>query len=67
MPGPRGASADTLRDALLAAGVEANAVRIFPDIAAAYAAATEAVGETDRIAAFGSFLTVAAVLAASQR
>ena len=67
LPGPRGASADTLRDALLAAGVEANAVRIFPDIAAAYAAATEAVGETDRIAAFGSFLTVAAVLAASQR
>jgi dihydrofolate synthase/folylpolyglutamate synthase len=67
LPGPRGASADAMRDALVAAGVEANTVRIFPDIATAYAAATEAAGETDRIAVFGSFLTVAAVLAATQR
>jgi dihydrofolate synthase/folylpolyglutamate synthase len=67
LPGPRGASADVMRDALIAAGVEASAVRIFSDIASAYAAATEAAGETDRIAVFGSFLTVAAVLAATQR
>jgi dihydrofolate synthase/folylpolyglutamate synthase len=67
LPGPRGASADVMRDALIAAGVEASAVRIFPDIASAYAAATEAAGETDRITVFGSFLTVAAVLAATQR
>ena len=67
LPGPRGASADAMRDALLAAGVAASAVRIFPDIASAYAAATETAGETDRIAVFGSFLTVAAVLATTQR
>jgi dihydrofolate synthase/folylpolyglutamate synthase len=67
LPGPRGAPADAMRDALIAAGVTANAVRIFPDIATAYAAATEAAGETDRIAIFGSFLTVAAVLAATHR
>ena len=67
LPGPRGASADAMRDALLAAGVAASAVRIFPDIASAYAAATETAGETDRIAVFGSFLTVAAVLAETQR
>ena len=64
LPGPRGASADAMRDALIAAGVAASAVRIFPDIASAYVAATEAAGETDRIAVFGSFLTVAGVIAA---
>jgi len=67
LPGPRAAAAGAMRDALIAAGVDANAVRIFPDIASAFAAAKEAVGETDRIAVFGSFLTVAAVLAATQR
>jgi len=67
LPGPRGASADAMRDALIAAGVVANVVRVFPDIVSAYAAAKEAAGETDRIAVFGSFLTVAAVLAETQR
>jgi len=67
LPGPRGASADAKRDALVAAGVEADAIRSFPDIVTAYAAAKETAGETDRIAVFGSFLTVAAVLAAARR
>ncbi len=67
LPGPRGARADEIREALVAAGVDAGALRIFPDIASAYAAAKEAVGETDRIVVFGSFLTVAAVLAATKR
>jgi dihydrofolate synthase / folylpolyglutamate synthase len=67
LPGPRGAPADVMRDVLVAAGVERSALRIFADIASAYAAAKEAVGETDRIVVFGSFLTVAAVLAATKR
>jgi dihydrofolate synthase / folylpolyglutamate synthase len=67
LPGPRGARAEEIGEALVAAGVDANALRIFPDIASAYAAAKEAVGETDRIVVFGSFLTVAAVLAATKR
>ena len=67
LPGPRGASADTMRDKLIAAGVDASALRIFPDIASAFAAAGELAGEADRIVIFGSFLTVAAVLAATRR
>jgi folylpolyglutamate synthase/dihydropteroate synthase len=38
-------------------------VWIFADVAQAWRAATDAAGEADRIAAFGSFLTIAAVLA----
>ena len=67
LPGPRGASVDTMRDALVAAGAEAGAIREFPDIASAFAAARDNAGETDRIVVFGSFLTVAAVLAATKR
>jgi len=67
LPGPRGASVDTMRDTLVAAGAAAGALRIFPDIAAAYAHARDTAGETDRIVVFGSFLTVAAVLAANRR
>ena len=52
---------------LLASGVDASAVRVFPDIASAYAAARDNAGEADRIVVFGSFLTVAAVLAATKR
>ncbi|MEO8346058.1 MAG: bifunctional tetrahydrofolate synthase/dihydrofolate synthase [Betaproteobacteria bacterium] len=64
LPGPRGAPVDTLRQLLAGAGVDGSTIRIFPDIAGAFAAARETAGETDRIVAFGSFLTVAAVLAA---
>ena len=67
LPGPRGASADVLRELLLTSGVTASAVRIFSDIASAYAAARENAGEADIIVVFGSFLTVAAVLAATKR
>jgi dihydrofolate synthase/folylpolyglutamate synthase len=64
LPGPRGASAATLRDALLVAGVAATAVRAFDDVPAAFAAARGHAGEADRIVVFGSFLTVAAALTA---
>jgi dihydrofolate synthase/folylpolyglutamate synthase len=64
LPGPRGASADAVRAALVAAGVAPAAIRAYDDVAAAYAAAREGAGEADRIVVFGSFLTVGAVLAA---
>ncbi|MFO1317024.1 MAG: bifunctional tetrahydrofolate synthase/dihydrofolate synthase [Burkholderiales bacterium] len=67
LPGPRGAGAARLRDALAAAGVDAAAVRAFDDVAGALAAAREAAGEADRIVVFGSFLTVAAALRAPAR
>jgi dihydrofolate synthase / folylpolyglutamate synthase len=64
LPGPRGASAEQLAAVLAGAGVARPAVRTFPDVAAALAAARETAGEADRIVVFGSFLTVAAALAA---
>jgi dihydrofolate synthase / folylpolyglutamate synthase len=67
LPGPRGAKAARLATALTQAGVDAAAVRAFDDVTQAFDAARNAAGETDRIAAFGSFLTVAAALAAAQR
>jgi len=67
LPGPRGASASALRDALIAAGVASGTVRTFDDVALAYTAARSDAVETDRIIAFGSFLTVAAVLPAQGR
>jgi dihydrofolate synthase / folylpolyglutamate synthase len=67
LPGPRGARAESVRDQLVAAGVDAAAVRVFPDMVAAFDAARETAGETDRIVVFGSFLTVAAALAATRR
>ena len=67
LPGPRGASADVMRAQLIAIGVEASAVQVLADIASAFAAARDNAGETDRIVVFGSFLTVAAVLAATRR
>jgi dihydrofolate synthase/folylpolyglutamate synthase len=59
--GPRGAKAQVLADALQAIGSQA-AVELFTDPAAAFNAARAAAGEGDRIVAFGSFLTVAAVM-----
>jgi dihydrofolate synthase/folylpolyglutamate synthase len=67
LPGPRGARTEALRAMLLASGVAASAVRVFRDITSAYAAARDNAGETDRIVVFGSFLTVAAALAATKR
>jgi dihydrofolate synthase / folylpolyglutamate synthase len=67
LPGPRGAGASALRDALAGAGVALNAVRTFDDVDSAYAAARSDAVEADRIIVFGSFLTVAAVLATQGR
>jgi dihydrofolate synthase / folylpolyglutamate synthase len=64
LPGPRGASAERLREALVAAGVDPQAVRTFDSVAQALLAAKEVAGEADRIVVFGSFLTVAAAQAA---
>jgi len=65
LPGPRGAAAETVRQGLANAGVDARAVRAFDDVASAFEAAKEDAGEADRIIVFGSFLTVAAALAAA--
>jgi dihydrofolate synthase/folylpolyglutamate synthase len=54
-----------MREAVLAAGVERAAVGDYDDVAAAFRAAREAASEADRIVVFGSFLTVAAALAAA--
>jgi dihydrofolate synthase / folylpolyglutamate synthase len=66
LPGPRGASAARLAAELERAGVAPAAIASYGDVAAAFQAAREQVGEADRIVAFGSFLTVAAVLAATR-
>jgi dihydrofolate synthase/folylpolyglutamate synthase len=62
LPPPRGSSAAQLAQALRRAGV--TAVREFENPAAAYAAARGEADESDRILAFGSFYTVAGVIAA---
>jgi dihydrofolate synthase/folylpolyglutamate synthase len=66
LPGPRGASAESVRAALIGAGVAAAAIGSFDDVATAYAAARDGAGEADRILVFGSFLTVGAVLASAR-
>jgi dihydrofolate synthase/folylpolyglutamate synthase len=58
---PRGASADELAQVLKDASVQGEVV-CFADVAAAVRFAYKAAGENDRIAAFGSFYTVAAVM-----
>ena len=67
LPPPRGASALDLRLRLEAAGVAPADIRDFADPASAYRAVREAVAEADRIIVFGSFLTVAAALALTDR
>ncbi|HXR55800.1 MAG TPA: folylpolyglutamate synthase/dihydrofolate synthase family protein [Casimicrobiaceae bacterium] len=66
LPGARGASVTRLESALAAAAIDAQSIRPFGDVADAFAAARNDAHDTDRIAAFGSFLTVAAVLAAAR-
>ena len=63
LPGPRGASVARVEAALRAAGVAQEAIRRFDDVAHAFDAARADASDADRIAAFGSFLTVAAALA----
>ena len=67
LPSPRGASAARVAAALAAAGVAPDAVHEHASIADAFAAARSDANETDRIAAFGSFLTVAAVLESARK
>ncbi|MBD5800746.1 Bifunctional protein FolC [Azoarcus sp. Aa7] len=63
LPGARGLSAEGLEQRLRSVGVRGNIQR-FESPAEGYAAARKSAGEGDRIVAFGSFLTVADVLAA---
>jgi dihydrofolate synthase/folylpolyglutamate synthase len=66
LPGPRGASAAAVAGALVEAGVATEATRTFDDVGAAFAAARAEASDADRITVFGSFLTVAAALAAAR-
>ena len=59
---PRSATAAQLQETLVALGVKDSQIEAFENPAAAYAAARKSAGESDRIVAFGSFLTVADVL-----
>lgn len=66
LPGPRGLSGDELAAHLRARGAKEDkdsSIQAYADPAAAFAAARERMGEDDRILVFGSFLTVAGVLA----
>ena len=64
LPAPRGAQASELAQVLRQSGVDA--VREFENPAKAYAAACSGAAENDRIVVFGSFHTVADVLAARE-
>lgn len=70
LPLPRAASAQHIREKLHAAGIVTNetadaecTISCFDSPADAFANATERAGENDRIVVFGSFLTVAGVMA----
>jgi dihydrofolate synthase/folylpolyglutamate synthase len=70
LPLPRAASAQEIKEKLLQAGVEPNqqpgqekSIEIFTSPADAFANAISRAGENDRIVVFGSFLTVAGVMA----
>ena len=65
LPGARGGGPAGIRDALLAAGVDGDAVRAYDDVATAFRAARVDASEADRIVVFGSFFTVAAALDAA--
>lgn len=64
LPGPRGLNAERLAGILREAGVSAD-ISEFDSPSAAYHAARGRAAESDRIIIFGSFLTVADVLAAA--
>jgi dihydrofolate synthase/folylpolyglutamate synthase len=63
---PRGASAAELVSLLEQAGIKKEML-CFEDASAAYSYACKVAGENDRIVAFGSFYTVANVMAAMPR
>lgn len=62
LPGPRGLSAEALAERLRAIGVT-DEVKCFDNPEEAYRAARKNMGEDDRIVTFGSFVTVAEVMA----
>jgi dihydrofolate synthase/folylpolyglutamate synthase len=62
LPGPRGATAGAVAEALRAAGARGTITEC-ADVALAFEQARVVATDADRIAVFGSFLTVAAVLA----
>lgn len=64
LAGPRGASVAQLAAALASAGVAQDAMSSHPSVASAYASACEQAAGDDKILVFGSFHTVADVLAA---
>jgi len=66
LPSPRAASASELaaKVQIVQAEKSERTINIFDDPAAAYANAMSRAGENDRIVVFGSFLTVAGVMAA---
>jgi dihydrofolate synthase / folylpolyglutamate synthase len=73
LPLPRAATAEQLKEKLLAAGIASSSepdaeksVQSFPSPAEAFANAISRAGENDRIAVFGSFFTVAGVMAAQK-
>jgi dihydrofolate synthase/folylpolyglutamate synthase len=66
LPGVRGAPALVIVEKLRAAGIAQTAIHAFDTIASAFRAARDTASNADRIIVFGSFLTVAAALAASR-
>ena len=59
---PRSATVDQLREILCSLGVKASEIETYENPRSAHAAARKNATESDRIVAFGSFLTVADVL-----
>ncbi|MGZ5817954.1 MAG: glutamate ligase domain-containing protein, partial [Burkholderiaceae bacterium] len=69
LPSPRAATAKNIQERLFAAGIQnqntaESSVETFTTPAEAFANAMKRAGENDRIAVFGSFLTVAGVMIA---
>jgi len=63
LPGPRAASADEVAEAIRSSGA-GGGISCFDSPRSAFAEAARIAGENDRIVVFGSFLTVADVMAA---
>ena len=62
LEGPRGGTAEELREKLCEAGVAAEKIQSFKSVEEALGRALEDARETDRIVTFGSFLTVASAI-----
>jgi dihydrofolate synthase / folylpolyglutamate synthase len=63
LPGARGIDLTSLASALTTAGIKDAQIQRFASVNEAYAAARKTAEEADRIVVFGSFLTVAQVMA----